>query len=118
SRRRIFVFACTVLSAAALLVMLSKACWTDVFAPGPLSLKHAQILNKDSTSNRCAACHEAGEKSVGDWTLSLVSSNSLRTPQSTLCLKCHEQASGGRQPPDTALLPHGVSREWLATHAA
>lgn len=116
SRRRIFVVACTILSLAALLVMLSKACWTEAFAPGPLTLSHAQILNRNSTSNRCAACHEAGDKSVGEWALSLVSSSSLQTPQSMLCLKCHDKltASGGRKPPDTSLLPHGVSPDRLA----
>jgi hypothetical protein len=114
SWRRIFVFACTVLSAAALLVMLSKAWWTEVFAPGPLTLKHAQILNKNSRSNCCAACHEAGEKTVGDWALSLVSSNALQTPQSTLCLKCHQKGLDSAH----ALLPHGVSRERLAKHTS
>ncbi|MCE9528696.1 MAG: hypothetical protein K8R36_21840 [Planctomycetales bacterium] len=118
SRRQIFVFTCTVLSLGALLVMLSKACWTEAFAPGPLTLKHAQILNKSSVSNRCAACHEAGDKSVGEWAISLVSSNALSTPQSTLCLKCHQQASGGRKSPDASLLPHNVSPEWLASHTA
>jgi cytochrome c553 len=117
SRRRIFVLASTFLSLAALLIMLSKFSWTEALAPGPLTLNHAQILNRNSTSNRCAACHEAGAKSVGDWALSLVSSSFLPTPQSSLCLKCH-QASGGRQPPDSFLLPHGVSPEWLATHTA
>ncbi|MFN0019191.1 MAG: hypothetical protein ACKVP0_13085 [Pirellulaceae bacterium] len=112
SRRRIFVFACTVMSLAALLVMLSKACWTEVFAPGPLTLKHAQILNKNSTSNRCAACHEAGDKTVGAWALSLMSSSPLQTPQSTLCLKCHEKGLDAVH----ALLPHGVSPERLARH--
>ncbi len=119
SRRRIFVVACTVFSLAALLIMLSKACWTEAFAPGPLTLNHAQILNKNSTSNRCAACHEAGDKLVGEWALSLVSSHPLPTPQSTLCLKCHDKltASGGRQTPDTSLLAHGVLPEKLSTHS-
>lgn len=112
SRRRIFVFACTVLSLAALLVMLSKACWMEVLAPGPLTLKHAQILDKNNTSNRCAACHEAGDKSVGDWALHLVGAGSLQTPQSTLCLKCHEKGLDSAH----ALLPHGVSRERLTKH--
>jgi len=114
SRRQIFVFACTLLSVAALSVMLSKACWTGVFAPGPLTLKHAQILNKNGTSNRCAACHEAGEKSAGDWALSLVSGSPLKTPQSTLCLKCHEKGLDAVH----ALLPHGVAAERLAKHTA
>ncbi len=114
SQRRIFVAACTLLSLAALLVMLSKAWWTEAFAPGPLTLKHAQILNKNSISNRCAACHEAGGKTVGDWATSLVSSTALQTPQSTLCLKCHEKGLDAAH----ALLPHGVSPERLAKHAA
>jgi hypothetical protein len=117
SRRRIFVLTCIVLTIAALSMMLSKACWTEALAPGPLTLKHAQILNKNSTSNRCAACHEAGNKSAGEWALSLVSSRPLQTPQSTLCLKCHA-ASGERQLPDTYLLPHGVSPEKLPKHSS
>ncbi|MBC7853108.1 MAG: cytochrome c3 family protein, partial [Pirellulaceae bacterium] len=104
--------ACTVLSLAALLVMLSRACWTEAFAPGALTLKHAQILSKNSTSNRCAACHEAGDKSVGDWALHMVGAGSLQTPQSALCLKCHEKGLDSAH----ALLPHGVSRERLAKH--
>lgn len=114
SRRLIFVFACTILSLAALLVMLSKACWMEVFAPGPLTLKHAQILSKNSTSNRCAACHEAGDKTVGEWALHLVGGSSLQTPQSTLCLKCHEKGLDSAH----ALLPHGVSPKRLAKHTS
>lgn len=112
SQRRIFVFACTVLSLAALLVMLSKACWTEAFAPGPLTLKHAQILSKNSVSNRCAACHEAGDKTLGEWALHLAGRGSLQTPQSSLCLKCHEQGLDSLH----ALLPHGVAPERLAKH--
>ena len=112
SQRRIFVMACTIFSLAALLVMLSKACWTEAFAPGPLTLKHAQILSKSSTSNRCAACHEAGDKSFGDWAMHLAGRGSLQTPQSTLCLKCHEKGLDSAH----ALLPHGVAPERLAKH--
>ncbi|MGI8980740.1 MAG: hypothetical protein ACR2FY_16050 [Pirellulaceae bacterium] len=114
SRRRIFVFACTVLSLAALLVLLSNACWKEAFAPGPLTLHHAQILSSSSTSNRCAACHEAGDKTVGDWALHLAGGNSLQTPQSTLCLKCHDKGLDSVH----ALLPHGVTPERLAKHTA
>jgi hypothetical protein len=92
--------------------MLSKACWTEAFAPGPLTLKHAQILSKNNTSNRCAACHEAGDKSIGEWALHLAGRGSLQTPQSSLCLKCHEQGLDSTH----ALLPHGVAPERLAKH--
>ena len=112
SLRRLFVFGCTALGVAMLLVMLSKTWWTEALAPGPLTLKHAQILKGNGSSNRCAACHEAGDKKITDWAMHLVGTSSLQTPQSTLCLKCHEKGLDAAH----ALLPHGVDPERLVRH--
>src|SRR5262249_5023872 len=77
-----FVTAFALLAIGAAFLVLNTDWRNRVIAPGALTRGHAQIIargpspdpslqEKENTS--CAACHPAGERSFGGWTLSLAS---------------------------------------------
>lgn len=102
SRRGRFV---AVVAAAALgagLMMLGGTWRNELLAPGPLSVHHAQLLEGDRQSLRCAQCHAAGGASLGQWWAHTMHGEPLGPTQSTLCLECH----GKVIPKDVSLVAH------------
>jgi Cytochrome c554 and c-prime len=61
----------------------------DAFAPGPLSLAHAQILQNSKNTERCAACHTAGQLNSLAWFSSPHPMTDSGKSQSQLCAECH-----------------------------
>jgi hypothetical protein len=84
--------------------------WRNVLiAPGHLSRRHAQLIEGQNTTPRCAQCHAAGEKSVAGWWHQSFGSESQGAAQSTLCMTCHERTVA----PSFAMAAHGVEIESL-----
>ncbi len=61
----------------------------DAFAPGPLSLAHAQILQNSKDSEKCSACHSAGQLNSLAWFASPHPMTDSGKSQSQLCVECH-----------------------------
>jgi hypothetical protein len=104
TRRGRFV---AVVAAAALgtaCMMLGGSWRNELIAPGPLSVHHAQLLEGDRQSLRCAQCHAAGGASLSQWWAHTIHGEPLGPAQSTLCLKCHGTVIGS----DVALAAHNA----------
>ena len=104
-----FVAACAVLTAGALLIVLSSGSRNRVIAPGPLAMPHAQLLAQADGDANCAACHAAAQKSVSGWTAALVAGHGDGPTQSELCGNCHGKSISV----ETALMPHNVPADRL-----
>ncbi|MEX2315726.1 MAG: hypothetical protein WD669_01150 [Pirellulales bacterium] len=91
ARRGRFIMACSILSTAALVLMLSADWRNEVIAPGPLASQHAQLLRRAGQPPQCSACHPAAEGGLADWTATLAKGQGDRSSQSELCMNCHER---------------------------
>ena len=110
ARRGRFVKGCVLASLGALCLLLSSRWRNELIAPGPLSVHHAQLLARGETrTNRCGACHAAGNQSVGQWLSHLTDSAVANPTQSSLCLECHQQ----KLAPASALWAHNVDPQVL-----
>ncbi len=88
-----------ILVAGLLLLVMTIPQREQIFKPGQLSTKHAQILGNHLVSDRCSLCHPNSHPDSGQHLL-----------QDDLCLACHQQ----HMPDATLRSPHDVSREQLA----
>ena len=103
-RRGRFTVACTALTVGLLVLSFSIPDRNDLLAPGPLTSKHAQLLDP-AGADRCAHCHAAGNRSFMTWLSDTLSGGkTLSQPQSELCLKCHQEMKGS----GAALLAHNL----------
>lgn len=110
SKRNVFVFGTFAFTVGALLILFNSPYRNEFLAPGPLSSVHANIL-KGQGSQRCAACHDAGDASLLAWTRDTVSGGQHLTQcQSDLCMECHDKTI----PAEFARMPHGTAPEYLA----
>jgi hypothetical protein len=108
-RRRRFTVSVTAFTLGAICILLQSPIRNEFLAPGPLTSHHAQILAGAGT-DRCAACHESGNKSWTQW-LSEAFQPGRRVAhcQSQLCMKCHADALN----PRTAATPHNLTPDLL-----
>ena len=108
TRRKRFTIGCSILTLGLLVISFSIPQRNEIVVPGGLTTKHGQLLSGFGTK-RCAHCHGAGEKPFYAWLTDAVTGGShLKTSQSDLCLKCHENLKG-----PNALLAHTVSTKVL-----
>jgi hypothetical protein len=110
TRRGRFVVACTIATAATLLVTLNTDWRNDLITPGPITTQHAQLLRRAGVPPNCAACHAAASEGPFAWTSSLLLGHDGEPTQSELCLKCHAASI----PPKFASDAHSVPAESLA----
>lgn len=107
--RRKFVFALTAFLVGGVLILMESPFKHEFLAPGPLSSSHAQIL-AGKGADRCAACHDSGDKSFSQWAISAFSKgNNAASCQSELCMKCHESSLNK----EFASFPHNVDPSQL-----
>jgi len=109
TRRGRFVVGVAVAAIGAACMALSGPWRNALIAPGPLSRRHAQLIEGQNTTPRCAQCHAAGEKSVAGWWRQSFGDEALGASQSTLCMTCHEQIAA----PGFARAAHGMGIEVL-----
>ncbi|MFO1065302.1 MAG: hypothetical protein U0892_15660 [Pirellulales bacterium] len=69
----------------------------QIFVPGDLSHKHAQILDNTLVSQRCSLCHPSSHGS--DWFQFMTTDSTSLATQDELCMRCH-----------TAHIPRGTER--------
>lgn len=109
SQRRITTAAITAFTIGALLIAFNSKKRNELFVPGPLASNHAQILNELGT-DRCAACHAAGNKSFTEWVSTAFTGHKGDSKcQSDLCMECHKNNISEQY----ALTPHNVAPEEL-----
>lgn len=109
-KRKVFTWSITAFTAGLLLILLASPFRNELIAPGDLSSPHAQILAAEG-ADRCAACHDAANQSVGQWISTTLFGKSQASPtQSELCMKCHEKTISSA----VAMLPHNVPAKQLA----
>ncbi len=89
SRRGRFVVGCLLATLGAIFTLLSSDWRNEVLAPGPLSVHHAQLLQRGDQTDRCASCHAAGTQSFIQWAKHLVDPQLAEPNQTQLCLECH-----------------------------
>lgn len=112
TRRKRLVLA-AIAGTLGLLCLAIQASWRWEFhAPGPLTDSHAQLLSASTVTNRCAACHPAGNQTASQWAASLLAisptipsgqSASANSSQTQLCLECHRESLS-----PSAAQPHSV----------
>ena len=106
-KRGRFVFWCLATFFGITLLSLSASWRNDVFAPGELTMQHAQIINTQDEQTRCNTCHGAADVSAVAWAASIFAPGAtLGAPQAERCLKCHDRTI----PAATATLPHGAAQ--------
>ncbi len=88
SRRGRFVVGCTLTTLGALCVLFSSDWRNEVLVPGPLSMHHAQLLQRQG-ADRCASCHAAGNQSLVQWLGHAIDDDLAQPSQTQLCLECH-----------------------------
>ena len=111
ARRGWFTFCCTALTIGVLAIVFHSRSRDAILAPGSLASGHQQLLAGSQQQGRCKNCHAAAEDGVLKWLVATCSGGQcVGTPQSTLCLKCHESTIQ----PEAALLAHSVSPQLLA----
>ena len=103
TKRRIVTLALTAFTIGALLIVINSPARNSFLAPGPLISTHAQILAEQG-ADRCAACHDQGNESLGAWMAGSVSNGEPSKCQSTLCMDCHKNSINS----NFALDPHNV----------
>jgi len=93
----------------ALLILLNTEGRERILAPGPLARPHAQLLDRVSTETRCAACHEAAERSAAAWSAAILLGHGDRPTQSERCMACHDKTIAA----DFALTAHSLPPDAL-----
>jgi hypothetical protein len=109
SRRGRFVIGVAVAALGAACMALSGTWRNDFLAPGPLSRHHAQLLEGQNATMRCAQCHAAGAAKVGEWWRQTIGTGERGVTQSTLCMTCHKNTIDR----EFALVAHSVGVEEL-----
>lgn len=104
ARRGRFVWGCTLATLGGLCLLLSASWRNEALAPGPLSIQHAQLLERGQGTKRCASCHAAGDQSFGQWMQHATHEELAQPNQTELCLECHKQQIAL----DSALWAHNV----------
>ena len=105
--RKKFTFAITAFIVGTLAILMLSDTRNEFIAPGPLASNHAQLLVGHG-ADRCAACHEAGNRTFGEWlTSAFRPGNNAQACQSQLCMKCHANSIST----EFATNPHNVSPE-------
>ncbi|MCA9230138.1 MAG: hypothetical protein KDA57_05775 [Planctomycetales bacterium] len=97
----------------ALCLLLSADWRNEGLLPGPLSLQHAQLLDREG-SKRCASCHAAADQTLVQWLSHATDDDLARPGQTELCLKCHVR----QIPRQWATAAHSVDPEKLLTMAS
>lgn len=93
-----------------LLIALGGNWRREIFAPGPLSRSHGQILSGKLKNERCAACHPAAANGWSEW-FGSGSPGHQNITQDDLCIRCHHQTI----PADRAQLPHNLTSDELVS---
>ncbi len=93
-RRRRLTRAIGILTLGLLIIVVAMGWERELLAPGELSSPHGQILSRQTSDNRCAACHEMElTESVTAFLAKSWSGHiSHRQEQSIKCLTCHGEA--------------------------
>jgi len=74
----------------ALCIFLSADWRNEVLSPGPLTVQHAQLLERSGKTAGCASCHAAGDQSFVQWLQHATDKHLAEPSQTELCLKCHD----------------------------
>ena len=100
TKRTRFTIAVTCFTIGLLVIIFASSRRNELIVPGELCSNHAHLF-EDSGSNRCGACHDQAEATLGQWIHSaFTGSHAVGPTQSQLCLNCHgdefnhEQAQG------------------------
>ena len=109
-RRGRFVGGVVVAAVGAVCLALGSSWRSELIAPGPLSIHHAQLLKGEKQTLRCAQCHAAGEATLGRWLTNSTGDQPFETMQAKLCLACHEKTVSG----ESFLAAHSMSLKELA----
>jgi hypothetical protein len=104
SRRGRIVAAVAAAALGVVCLALSAPSRNEWIAPGPLSRRHAPLL-EGVDAKKCAACHAAGDAALADWLRHSAGQKSLAPTQTSLCLECHGSTIDRRH----SLSPHGLS---------
>lgn len=110
TRRGRFIVGVAVAAIGAACMALSGSWRNELIAPGPISVHHAQLLNGENATLRCAQCHAAGEASIAEWWKRSTSASGQGVTQPMLCVACHSETVDR----EFALAAHGVAIETLA----
>ena len=112
--RKKFTYAVTAFVLGSIAILMLSPNRNEFLAPGALASNHAQILVGEG-SDRCSACHDAGNKAFGEWLISAFKpGNNAQSCQSTLCMKCHDKTIDSQ----LARRPHNVAPEYLQSLSA
>jgi predicted CXXCH cytochrome family protein len=109
TRRGRFVAGVAVAAIGAACMALSGPWRNEVIWPGRLSVHHAQLLEGQGATLRCAQCHAAADESAGEWWTRFTNGQTSDSRQSMLCVNCH----GKTVEPQLAMAAHGVGVERL-----
>lgn len=110
AKRRIFTISCTGFTIGLLMILCSSPYSSEFLVPGGLTSNHAQIFAGEG-SNRCSACHAAGNGSIASWLARTVAPDTADgLTQSELCMKCHDETLVAA----AALNPHNVASDKLS----
>ena len=113
ARRGRFVFGCAIATLGGLCLMLSAAWRNAAIDPGPLSVQHAQLLQRGDDAPGCASCHAAADQPMRLWLEHATNEKLAQPSQSELCLECHQKQIA----PKAALWAHNVDPQVLLANA-
>ena len=115
SRRGRIAWAAFLAAAGGACAILAVSTRNDWLAPGRLSQHHAQLLEAGEPTQRCGACHAAGNATLAQWRQHTSGTAAWATTQTELCMKCH----GKDFPAALATTAHNRA-DWqkLPSHAA
>ena len=85
------MFGCFLATLGCLILLFTSDWRNDVFAPGELSVHHAQLLQRNGSTKSCASCHAAGDQTFGQWFQHATRADLAQPSQTELCLECHQK---------------------------
>ena len=108
-QRSLFVFGCTIITLAMMLIASWHVWRNEFLSPGELVSAHQQATHDFSASGSCEACHTAASGDLLAWLQTGGKTQSTES-QTTRCLQCHDSTFAAGQ----SLTAHNVAPQQLA----